>query len=180
MWVEGSVCATVWKSLLRGYCPANAHRELHGFACVVDGLSLRLPDVDMKFLSVFYHFSYLYSKPMRQLFYFQITDDLVAARETVFFVDINNNISSCKAVFPKCCCQLYLNSPYWTSVNTNRFGQVCMCISCCGRSWINYFSLLFSTMYPLLLPMMLSILTSSIFFDFKLTVLPIYWLVLVI
>lgn len=59
------MCATVWKSLLRGYCPANAHRELHGFACVMDGLSLQLREVDVKFFfSVFYYFSCLSSKPM--------------------------------------------------------------------------------------------------------------------
>lgn len=29
MCVEGSVCATVWKSLLRSYCPSSAPEELH-------------------------------------------------------------------------------------------------------------------------------------------------------
>lgn len=41
------MCATVWKSLLRGYCPANAHRELRDDACLKYGRLLQVDDVSL-------------------------------------------------------------------------------------------------------------------------------------
>lgn len=63
------MCATVWKNLLRSYCPANAHRELHDYACVKNGPSLQLHEVDMNliFFSIFCNQNRLYFRTVVDL-----------------------------------------------------------------------------------------------------------------
>lgn len=54
------MCATVWKNLLRSYCPANAHTGLHDYACVKKGPSLQLHEVDVNIFFIFFNQNRVY------------------------------------------------------------------------------------------------------------------------